>query len=97
MVNVRPVSKNEMDSTVGNCADELRRTMLRCRRVADWIAQFTDADLTNLGYDETTRASIGSFRIAISDMEKVFQGQARENASMVPSQVTGVMEKPSIF
>ncbi len=80
IIDINPITKSTLDNTITNTCNEIERCMARWKKLAEKITTLTTADLTTLGYAEAERNYIGSFRVALENIEKKYQNETPTNA-----------------
>lgn len=80
IIDINPITKQTLSNTIQNTANEIERCMARWKKLAEKLTTLTTDDLTTLGYDETTRNYIGSFRVALENIEKKYQNETPTNS-----------------
>lgn len=96
LLNVNKLTKTKLDSDITTVANEVEHFMARWRRMSDRINELTEAELTELGYDANTQAYIGSFRVALLNIEQMYRNQAKTGTDD-PSYFVGIMSQPLAF
>jgi len=96
MLNINPITKQNLDSTLRNIADEVDRSVARWNRFSTYLLGLSDADLTTLGYDESPRLFIGAFRVALLNMQEAYTNTTKTGTSD-PSYVVKQFASPVIF
>jgi len=96
MLNINPITKVNLDATLRNIADEVDRSVARWARFSTYLLSLSDADLTTLGYDETSRQFISAFRVALLNMQEAYMNVTKTGSSD-PSYVVKQFASPVIF
>lgn len=96
MLNINPITKVQLDATLRNIADEVDRSVARWDRFSTYLLGLSDADLTTLGYDESSRLFVGAFRVALLNMQEAYTNAAKTGSSD-PSYVVKQFSAPVVF
>lgn len=94
IVDLPTTSKSELTSLIRGTANDVSRSMKKWMEFSDYLLTLSDADLEALGFaDASTRAYIGSFRVALLNLYEAYTNQAKSGSSD-PSYVINALKNP---
>jgi hypothetical protein len=78
---IKNLTMAEVSGAINNLASETHRLMAKQKEFYDFILSLSTADLTAIGYDESTRTIISSFRVALLNMNEAYNNTAKTGSA----------------
>ena len=97
LININPVTKAQLDSTIKTIANEVKRCTTRWKDVQGFLLNtFTDDDLVALGYDSTDITYIRSFQTALLNLVEAYNNSDKTGTAD-PSYIIELLADSVVF
>lgn len=96
ILDLNPQTKSGVQGTVKTIANEIKRCMERWEDMGAYLEGLSSDDLTTLGFSGTDQAYLGSFRVAIQNVVRMYQNEAKVGTDN-PQYFIEILADPLVF
>lgn len=96
LLDLNPMTKATLQGTVKTVANEIKRCMERWEDMGAYLDGLTADDLTALGFNGTDQAYLGSFKVALQNVVRMYQNDAKVGTDD-PQYFIEILADPLVF
>lgn len=96
LLNLNPMTKDVLQGTVKTIANEVKRCMERWEDMAAFLEGKTAEDLTTLGFDTTDQAYLGSFKVGLQNVVRMYKNETKVGTDS-PQYFIEMLADPLVF